>query len=95
MEVKDRAVHYQFKPFKKKVINFSDLLSWEVKPIKPLFGFGGYGFRITTKSKAYIVNGKNALFLKPKEGKQLVIDTINPDAIKAAMTNEWQRFEEY
>jgi hypothetical protein len=95
VEIKDKAVYYQFRPFKNKVINFSDLLSWEVKSIKPIFGFAGYGLRITTKSKAYIVNGKNALFLKPKKGKQIVIDTINPEGIKASMTKQWQRFEEH
>jgi hypothetical protein len=95
IEIKDKTVYYHFRPFKKSSINFSDLLSWEVKAIKPIFGFGGFGLRITSKSKAFIVNGKNALFLKPKKGKQIVIDTINPEGIKAAMTKEWQRFEEY
>ncbi len=95
LEIKDKSVHYQFRPFKEKVINFSDLLSWEVKSINPIFGFSGFGIRNTTKSKAYLVNGKNALFLKPKKGKQIVIDTINPEGIKASMTKEWQRFEEH
>ena len=95
MEIKDKSVHYQFRPFKEQVIYFSDLLSWEVKSIKPIFGFGGFGLRITRKSKAYIVNGKNALILKPKKGKKIIIDTINPEGIKEAMTKEWQRFKEY
>jgi hypothetical protein len=95
MEIKDKAVYYQFRPFKVNSINFSDLLSWEVKSIKPIFGFGGFGLRITPKSKAYIINGKNALILKPKKGKQIVIDTINPEGVKASMTKEWQRYEEH
>jgi len=95
VEIKDQAVYYQFRPFKENTINFSDLLSWEVKSIKPIFGFGGFGLRITPKSKAYIINGKNALILKPIKGKKIVIDTLNPEGIKAAMTKEWQRFEEY
>jgi hypothetical protein len=89
------VVYYHFLPFKKNSINFSNLLSWEVKSIKPIFGFGGFGLRITSKSKAFIVNGKNALFLKLKKDKQIVIDTINQEGLKAAMTKEWQRFEEY
>ena len=95
VEIKDKSVHYQFRPFKEQVIIFSDLLSWDVKSIKPIFGFGGFGLRITRKSKAYIVNGKNALILKPKKGKKIIIDTINPEGIKEAMTKEWQRFKEY
>ena len=95
VEIKDKAVYYQFRPFKENSIKFRDLLSWEVKSIKPIFGFGGFGLRITPKSKAYIINGKNALILKPKKGKQIVIDTINPEGLKASMTKEWQRFKEY
>ena len=95
VEIKEKAVYYQFRPFKEKVIDFRDLSSWEVKSNKPIFGIGGFGLRITSKSKTYIVSGKNALFLKPKEGKQIVLDTIDPDGLKAAMTKEWHRFEEY
>ena len=93
MAIKDKAVYYQFRPFKEKVINFRDLLSWEVKSIKPVLGFGRFGISITAKSKTYIVNGTNALFLKPKKGKQIVIDTINPEGIKVAMTKAWRQFE--
>ena len=94
-EIKDKSVNYQLYPFKKNVIQFSDLQSWEVKSIDPIMGFGGYGLRITSKSKAYIINGKNALILKPKDGKQVVLDTKKPEATKNAMEKEWQLFNEY
>ena len=95
IEIKDKSVNYQLYPFNKNVIQFRDLQSWEVKSIKPIMGFGGYGLRITSKSKAYIINGKNALILKPKEGKQIVLDTKKPEATKNAMEKEWQLHNEY
>lgn len=96
IEIKEKTIHYEFRPFfRTKSIHFSELLDWKVEPINPIRQFGGYGWRITAKYKAYIVSGKNALFLEMKEGRRLVLDTKNPIALTAAITKEWQRFKEY
>ena len=99
VEIKNKQVHYKLRPiFSEKVIHFSELESWVIKPINPInpiTQFGGYGWRVTPKSKAFIINGKNALFLKPKEGKKIVLDTNKPIELKAFLDKEWQRFKEY
>jgi len=96
LQLKDKSVQYNFYPFLgKKVIHFHEIQSWEIKVIRPLIEYGGYGWRITPKTKAYIISGKNAVILKPKQGKQIAIDTINPEGLQLALEKEWHPIREY
>jgi len=90
VEIKDKSVYYQLRPlFGERVLSLYDVNSWEIKPIRPIRDFGGYGLRITPKTKGYIISGKHALFLRPNKGKQIAIDTNKVQELELAMKKAW------
>ncbi len=93
LTLKDKTVFYRLGPvMREKAIHFSDIKDWQVKPINPITDYGGYGWRLTRQSRAYILNGQHALVIQPHSGKKIAISTQNPQAVAAAFSREWQRF---
>lgn len=94
VEVKNGSIYYTFTPFiSEKIIHLSNVKGWGVRPIRPLIEFGGYGWRLTGKSRAYIIAGKFALFLQQDKGKRIVLDTADPDNLQKAVQREWDRIK--
>ncbi len=95
LEIKDKTVVYRLAPLmRQKTIHFSEIKDWQVRPIKPLSEYGGYGWRVTPTSRAYILAGQHALIIEPQNGKKIAISTKNPEAVAAACQKEWQRYKE-
>ncbi len=93
-EIREGKLRYKMYPFnfKWQEVPVSDIESWTVKKINPIFYAGGWGFRrrLFQKKKALITKGNKGLELKLKEGKTLFLSTTNPEELERVMTKLMQ-----
>jgi len=88
-QVDGSGIDIRFKPFAKKHFNWADINSAEVID----YGFvGGWGVRMFTKyGTVYNTRGREGLWLKLKNGKQVVIGTQKrtdmESVVEALMSN--------
>jgi hypothetical protein len=61
-----------------------DMDSLRIIAVKPM-KFGGWGLRLGSYGKAYIVSGKDAVEIKLKNGKSLIVGTREPKKLFAAL----------
>lgn len=75
LRVDNEAIEFAFFPFvwKKKRYRWDELSKVSVRKSKPLKEFGGWGYRIKPKKKAYTLYGKWGIDLQFKNGKSLFI----------------------
>jgi len=85
--IDSEGIHVYFKPFiRHKLIKPDDIAKWEVRKYSPIKEYGGWGYRFGTKKGiAYNTMGNMGLQLRLKKGKDILIGTQRPDAIKRAM----------
>jgi hypothetical protein len=69
------GIQLRFTPFvnKQHHIRWSELSEARVRISKPLMEFGGWGYRLKFKTRAYTLYGKWGLEITFKEGKSLFI----------------------
>lgn len=83
-----QSIYYRFPPFvnKERKLEKGNILSMEVRKYKPIWEYGGYGYRTRLKSgKALNVSGNQGLQLVLSNNKRLLIGTNKPDALKRAV----------
>ena len=88
-EITSDEIHYRFKPFQRKfkTIRKAEIKEWHVQQYKPMRDYGGWGIRLglAARGTAYNVKGdKGARFIL-HSGRQFLLGTQQPDAMKAAL----------
>ncbi len=89
VEVTSKSLHFTFKPFISKPVNYykSDIEKDKIRKYKPIKEYGGWGVKKGKKSmgKAYNVRGNIGMQLYLKNGKKVLIGTQRSDAFLRAM----------
>jgi hypothetical protein len=75
--INSEGIMIQFFPFllKSKFIPWSEVEQIYVKDYNPIYDYGGWGYRIGKRGKAYNTKGSNGLQLILKNGSRLLIGT--------------------
>jgi hypothetical protein len=75
LRVDEQGIRIRFRPFvnKDKLIRWDELESVRVRKYSPIREFGGWGYRIRIKKRAYTLYGNWGLDLRFKNGKSLLI----------------------
>lgn len=74
--------------FGTRVIRFAEVKSITVKPLSPVFDYGGWGYRIVPfqNTTAYIMQGEAVVEIVLKSGgKKIAASLKDPDQFKAAL----------
>ena len=83
-----KAIYYRYPPFvnKEKRLGKEDIVDMEVRKYRPIWEYGGYGYRYSMKSgRALNVSGRLGLQLILRDKKKLLIGTAKPEALKRAI----------
>ncbi len=82
-----QGVHYRFFPliFKWKTIPWNHIAKCYVTTYSPIKDFGGWGFRISHKGKAYNVKGDKGIQLELKSGKKILFGTQKENEAKTVI----------
>lgn len=79
-----QGIHYRFFPLinKRKTIVWKDISKCYVTTYSPIKDFGGWGYRISHKGKAYNVKGNTGIQLELKSGKNILFGTQKENEAK-------------
>lgn len=83
-----QAIYYRYPPFvnSEKKITKEDIDKIYVRKYKPIWEYGGYGYRFRFRSgRAMNVAGNLGVQLIKKDGKRLLIGTQKPEGMKQAV----------
>ncbi len=84
----DRISLSMFPFFGTRVMPFADVKSVTVKPLNPVFDYGGWGYRIVPfqNTTAYIMQGEAAVEIVLKNGDKTIAASLkDPEQFKAAL----------
>lgn len=75
LRMDEHGVHYRFWPFVNRWVHleWNELENIKVRKYRPLLEYGGWGYRISAKGKAYTLGGKTGVQMSMKSGKNLLI----------------------
>lgn len=85
--VTTEGIEIGLRPFSRRRIFKSEIAKAYVRKYKPLEEYGGWGYRIGPKGKAYNVSGKFGLQLEMKNGEKILIGTQHPEVLEDVMQN--------
>lgn len=87
VEIKPDGLRFSYPPLLRKtqLIKREEIDRFEVRTYKPVFEYGGWGMKGTTRNKAYNVAGNSGLQLYLKNGKKVLFGTQQNQAIEYAM----------
>lgn len=86
--IDERAIYYRYPPFvnNEKKLTQVDVKEFYVRKYEPIWEYGGWGYRIRPgKGRAMNVAGNQGLQLILSNGKQLLIGTQKPEAMRQAV----------
>ncbi len=82
-KIDQEGIHYCFWPFvvKWRKVSWYDVESAVVKQYKPIADFGGWGIKMSMSKGiwAYSVKGKQGIFIRQRDGKELMLGTQKKD----------------
>lgn len=88
-EIREGRLRYKMFPFNLQwqEIEVSDIESWSVRKINPIFYAGGWGYRrrLFQKKRAMITRGNKGLEMKLKNGKTVFLSTTQPEELEREM----------
>lgn len=86
-KIHEEGIDIRFVPFiwKTQRIQWSAVTSVFVRKYSPLVEYGGWGWRVGAKGKAYNVKGNQGLQLVFKNRKALLIGTQQPEALQKVL----------
>lgn len=86
--VRADGIYFRFTLFQKKIRHLppGEVIRWEIRDVKPVLEFGGYGYRKNKKGTAYLVSGGKAVFFTLSDGKKIVIGTSKPAMLSTALS---------
>lgn len=87
-----QGIHYRFFPLinTRKTIPWKDISKCYVTTYNPIKDFGGWGFRISHKGKAYNVKGKKGIQLELKSGKNILFGTQKENEAKTVINHYFE-----
>tara|TARA_R110000850_G_scaffold16697_1_gene51700 strand:+ start:38460 stop:38948 length:489 start_codon:yes stop_codon:yes gene_type:complete len=87
-----QGIHYRFFPLinKQKNILWSEISKCYVTTYNPITDFGGWGFRISHKGKAYNVKGNKGIQLELKSGKNILFGTQKENEAKNVINHYFE-----
>lgn len=82
-----KGISYKQGPFHRKfhLIPHSEIRNWEIKKLNAFSEYGGWGIRLTTKKKGYIIEGDYSLELQTNAKKLIVFSIKDKIATEKAM----------
>tara|TARA_B100000029_G_scaffold480720_1_gene529021 strand:- start:100 stop:615 length:516 start_codon:yes stop_codon:yes gene_type:complete len=82
-EVNQHGVRIRFRPFHRRwvVFNFESIQTAEAITYSPLKDYGGWGIKYGRKGKAYNVSGNTGVLLTMKNGKCVLIGSMDHEAL--------------
>lgn len=87
--ISSAGLTYRYSPFirKNKTIPFNEIISWQIKPFKSIFDYGGYGYKrnIFIKKTSFIMGKADVLILNFMQGKTISISTNSSYMLGAAI----------
>lgn len=96
LSIDEGTVAYSFYPYisKTRVLYRDDIKSVAVRKYKPILEYGGWGYRIGSKDRAYTLWGKYGLQLEMANGKKLLIGTQKAPELEGIVRQLIQQGEE-
>lgn len=93
-QIKKDGIYVKFIPFifKFKHFEWSQLEKTYITKYKPIIDYGGWGWRIGAKGKAYNISGNMGLQLVFMDNKKLLIGTQKPDEISQIL-NQLSKYQ--
>ncbi len=84
--VTDEGLRVQFKPFTKRVIQWSDIESSAARDYRPIREYGGWGWRRSARyGSAYNVSGSRGVQLHLSSGEKLLIGSNEANRLARAI----------
>ena len=83
--VDDEGVLVEMLIFVKRKIPFADIESATATEYNPLLDYGGWGFRISSKGKAYNMRGNSGVQLVLKNGGRVLIGSDQDQSLESAI----------
>lgn len=81
--ITEDGIEVKFWPFGRRRIFKSEIKSARVRKYMPLKEYGGWGYRIGPKGKAFNMQGNHGLQLEFQDGEKLLIGTQRPEELQA------------
>ena len=87
LEIRSDGIYFRYPPLsgKWKYIKMEDIERFEVIAYNPVFEYGGWGIKGSSRNKAFNVSGNTGLRLYLKNGKKVLIGTQQKRAIEYVM----------
>lgn len=85
--ITDDGIEVKFWPFGRQRIFKSEIKGAVVRTYSPIKEFGGWGYRIGPRGKAYNMQGNQGLQLEFMNGDRLMIGTQKPEELAAFITD--------
>lgn len=75
--------------FRQKIdLNWDEIDSITIKKISPIKNFGGWGVRYTLKTTGFIFSGRNAVFIKTKNGRSYAFTIVRTNEFYTMLTEK-------
>ncbi len=88
VSIGESQIYYRFPPFisKQKSLGKNEIQEMEVRKYRPIWEYGGYGYRYRFRSgRALNVTGNMGLQLILKNGKKVLFGTQKPESMRTAI----------
>lgn len=79
------GISFQLKPFKFHHLDWTEIDKAYVRTYSPILEYGGWGYRISRKGRAYNIRGKEGLQLELKNGQKILIGTQKTAELKKVL----------
>lgn len=89
-EVQADSIQVRFAPMRPRRIPMEQIVAAEVRELRPIRDFGGWGLRYGRGTKAYLARGSRGVYLRMASGRDIVIGSQQPEELEAAIRT-WLR----
>jgi hypothetical protein len=85
VEVRESGVIIRFRPFVRREILFRDIRRCDARTYRPIWEYGGWGVRFSSKGMAYNVSGDRGVQLELVNGKRILVGSQRSEALAQAI----------
>lgn len=88
IRIDESTIYYRFPPFvsKEKQLGKNDIQDLHVRKYRPIWEYGGYGYRYRFRSgRGLMVAGNMGLQMTLSNGKKLLLGTQKPESMQTAV----------
>jgi hypothetical protein len=83
IEINETAISYRYFPFVRKqtAINYDTISTWQLRKLKNIFDYGGYGYKkdVIQKKTGFIMSGNYIFEFKLFNGKTIAFTSANKE----------------